>query len=239
MPNPGEGHLRRVGVREHTSSATSPTEEAEHDCKGPPCRSEARRPAMVCSRLTGHSGRLRRLAGLAQRPFESNARWSRSPSGQTHRLDRSRSSVRSMRRPGGRRARRDRRCERHPRFRQTGTIRVQPRASSMLHVTLARLGARPWDGNSSAEGLVGRSRGPNKRLEVGRRLFDTKAARPCPHNRLIERLLRSVHWRNVPGRTAWTWSPRHPPRWGYRFTWPGRPLHHPPSNVNFSLGGSG
>jgi hypothetical protein len=49
------------------SSAVVETERANHDCKGPPCRSEARPPATVRSRLTGHSGRLWRIAGIAVR----------------------------------------------------------------------------------------------------------------------------------------------------------------------------
>ena len=66
MPKPGEGSRRRLGDPEVSGSSAPPTEAAEHDCiKGPPCRCGADPTMPVRSRLTGHSGRLWRVAGLA------------------------------------------------------------------------------------------------------------------------------------------------------------------------------
>jgi hypothetical protein len=66
MPKPGKGSRRRLGDPEVSGSSAPPTEAAEHDCiKGPPCRCGADPTMPVCSRLTGHSGRLWRVAGLA------------------------------------------------------------------------------------------------------------------------------------------------------------------------------
>jgi hypothetical protein len=118
--DPGPGRCRGLGPfqclkneasdgwRHPSSSARPSNHRAEHDCKGLLPRRAPTTPAPVRSRLSGHSGRLWRIAGLTHEP--RRRRGGGHPRRSLDRTDRAcRIGSLTKWRPGGHRARHGRR----------------------------------------------------------------------------------------------------------------------------------